>query len=90
MNHEIGRIQAGRPTSVTEPVTQREPVARSADPKPLLAGGLSVTVGAYHAPGEVHDVHEVQGVEEPSHEDPLGKLFGEVFDMPPPAMPNFI
>ncbi len=90
MNNEISRIQAGRPTSVTEQVTQRESVARSADPKPLLSGGLSITVGAYRAPGEVQDVHEVQEVEEPSYEDPLGKLIGEAFNLPPPAMPNFI
>ncbi len=89
MNGDISRIQASRLTGIPEQMVQRPApaVERPTDPKPILGGGLSIQVGTFHALGEVQDV---EGVEEPSREDRLGKLFGELFTLPPPPMPNFV
>ncbi len=88
MNGDISRIQASRPTGLPEQMMQgAATVERPTEPKPILDGGLSISVGAFRAPGEVQGI---EGVEEPSREDALGKLFGELFELPPPEMPNFV
>ncbi len=88
MSMDIGRIQTGRLAGMPEQTEQRRVATeRATTPKPILDGGLSIRMGAYHAPGEVQGVTHV---DEPSHEDKLGKLFGDLFDLAPPEMPNFV
>ncbi len=86
MDSEISRIQVGRPLNTPGQVLPTETKPRAHAPKPILDGGLSVTLGAYQAPGEVRDV---DAVEEPSREDPIGLLVGKLFELPPPDMPRF-
>lgn len=90
MDSEIGRIQAGRAASVGgAPAPQARGAERPGEPRPVLEGGLSVTVGAYTAPGEVREAG-LEGIEEPSRDDALGRWVRDLLDFAPPDMPDFV
>lgn len=91
MDSEIGRIQAGRAASVggASVPQARGAEARPGGPRPVLEGGLSVTVGAYTAPGEVREAG-LDGIEEPSRDDALGRWVRDLLDFAPPDMPDFV
>lgn len=90
MDSEIGRIQTGRAASVGgASAPQARGAERPGEPRPVLEGGLSVTVGAYTAPGEVREAG-LEGIEEPSRDDALGRWVRELLDFAPPEMPDFV
>ncbi len=60
---------------------------RADELKPLLDGGLKVTVAERNV---LDDLQRVEMAEEPAWKDPLGMMIKDAFTLPPPEMPDFV
>lgn len=85
---DIDKLRSTTPISNAQRIsTPSQPPSSSPKPKPILDGGLSVTMAKRNV---LEELQRVEDVEEPSLDDSLGSAVKDVFALPPPDMPNFV
>ncbi len=78
----IAAAQEAQPGAVATDAT-----TRASELKPLLDGGLKVTVAERNV---IDDLQRVENAEEPTRADELSEFVRKAFDFAPPEMPNFV
>ncbi len=88
---EINNIHAKTSIAVAQESqlggSANDATAHANELKPLLDGGLKVTVAERNV---LDDLQRVENAEEPTRADELSELVRKAFDYAPPAMPDFV